>query len=166
MLNHITIMGRLTRDPELRSTQSGVSVASFTVAVDRDFGGRDGGEKQTDFIDCVAWRQTGEFVSKYFRKGSMIVVSGRLQSRKWQDREGNNRTSWEVNADNVYFGESRREGDSGRSDSYSNAYSNNSYGGGYNNSYSNSYSNNSYSSAPAASNSFMELDDGDGELPF
>ena len=166
MLNHITIMGRLTRDPELRSTQSGVSVASFTVAVDRDFGGRDGGEKQTDFIDCVAWRQTGEFVSKYFRRGSMIVVSGRLQSRKWQDRDGNNRTNWEVNADNVYFGESRRDSDSGR-DSYSgNAYSNNSSGGGYNNSYSNSYSNNSYSSAPAASNSFMELDDGDGELPF
>ena len=167
MLNHITIMGRLVRDPELRSTQSGTSVASFTVACDRDFGGRDGGDKQTDFIDCVAWRQTGEFVSKYFRKGSMIVVSGRLQSRKWQDREGNNRTNWEVNADNVYFGESRREGDSGR-DSYSgNAYSNNSYGGGYNNnSYSNSYSNNSYGSAPAASNSFMELDDGDGELPF
>ncbi len=168
MLNHITIMGRLVRDPELRSTQSGVSVASFTVAVDRDFGGRDGGEKQTDFIDCVAWRQTGEFVSKYFRKGSMIVVSGRLQSRKWQDREGNNRTNWEVNADNVYFGESRRDSDSGR-DSYSgNAYSNNSFSGGYNNSsYSNSgYSNNSYGSAPAASNSFMDLDDGDGELPF
>ncbi len=166
MLNHITIMGRVTRDPGLRSTQSGVSVASFTVAVDRDFGGRDGGEKQTDFIDCVAWRQTGEFVSKYFRKGSMIVVSGRLQSRKWQDRDGNNRTNWEVNADNVYFGESRRDSDSGR-DSYSgNAYSNNSYGGGYNNSYSNNSYSNSYGSAPAASNSFMELDDGDGELPF
>ena len=167
MLNHIVIMGRLVRDPELRHTQSQTSVASFTVAVDRDFGGRDGGEKQTDFIDCVAWRQTGEFVSKYFRRGSMIVVSGRLQSRKWQDRDGNNRTNWEVNADNVYFGESRRDSDSGR-DSYSgNAYSNNSYGGGYNN---NSYSSNSYSnsygSAPAASNSFMELDDGDGELPF
>jgi len=166
MLNHITIMGRLTRDPELRSTQAGVSVASFTVAVDRDFGGRDGGEKQTDFIDCVAWRQTGEFVSKYFRKGSMIVVSGRLQSRKWQDREGNNRTNWEVVADNVYFGESRRDsGDSGRYDNsgYSNS---NSYGGNYGG---NSYSNSSYggygNSAPA-SNSFVELDDGDGELPF
>jgi len=153
MLNHITIMGRLTRDPELRSTQAGVSVASFTVAVDRDFGGRDGGEKQTDFIDCVAWRQTGEFVSKYFRKGSMIVVSGRLQSRKWQDREGNNRVSWEVNADNVYFGESRRDsGDtysSDRSASYTrseparNSYSNNSYGGG-----------------------FSEMSDDDGDLPF
>jgi single-strand DNA-binding protein len=157
MLNHITIMGRLTRDPELRSTQSGVSVASFTVACDRDFGGRDGGEKQTDFIDCVAWRSTGEFVSKYFRKGSMIVVSGRLQSRKWQDREGNNRTNWEINADNVYFGESRRDSDSNR-DSYSgNSYSSGSYGNSYDS---------GKSSAPAASNTFVELDDGDGELPF
>ncbi len=153
MLNHITIMGRLTRDPELRTTQAGVSVTSFTVAVDRDFGGRDGGERQTDFIDCVAWRSTGEFVSKYFHKGSMIVVSGRLQSRKWQDRDGNNRTSWEINADNVYFGESRRDGDSSR-DSYSN------------NTYSSSYDS-GRSSAPApASNTFVELDDGDGELPF
>ena len=153
MLNHITIMGRLTRDPELRTTQAGVSVTSFTVAVDRDFGGRDGGERQTDFIDCVAWRSTGEFVSKYFHKGSMIVVSGRLQSRKWQDRDGNNRTSWEINADNVYFGESRRDGDSSR-DSYSN------------NTYSSSYDS-GRSSAPApASNAFVELDDGDGELPF
>ena len=153
MLNHIVIMGRLTRDPELRTTQAGVSVTSFTVAVDRDFGGRDGGERQTDFIDCVAWRSTGEFVSKYFHKGSMMVVSGRLQSRKWQDRDGNNRTSWEINADNVYFGESRRDGDSSR-DSYSN------------NTYSSSYDS-GRSSAPApASNTFVELDDGDGELPF
>ena len=153
MLNHITIMGRLTRDPELRTTQAGVSVTSFTVAVDRDFGGRDGGERQTDFIDCVAWRSTGEFVSKYFRKGSMIVVSGRLQSRKWQDRDGNNRTSWEINADNVYFGESRRDGDSSRD-----SYSNNTYSGSYDS---------GRSSAPApASNTFVELDDGDGELPF
>ena len=156
MLNHIVIMGRLTRDPELRTTQSGVSVASFTVACDRDFGGRDGGERQTDFIDCVAWRSTGEFVSKYFHKGSMIVVSGRLQSRKWQDREGNNRTNWEINADNVYFGESRRDSDSGRD-----SYSNNTYSSGSYNSY-----DSGKSSAPAASNTFVELDDGDGELPF
>ena len=157
MLNHIVIMGRLTRDPELRSTQSGVSVASFTVAVDRDFGGRDGGEKQTDFIDCVAWRQTGEFVSKYFHKGSMIVVSGRLQSRKWQDREGNNRTNWEIQADNVYFGESRSS--SSRDD---NGYSNSSYSnsGSYG-----SYDSGRQQSAPAPS-AFAELDDGDGELPF
>ena len=114
MLNHIVIMGRLTRDPELRTTQGGVNVASFSVAVERDFGSRDGGERQTDFIDCVAWRQTGEFVSRYFRKGSMIVVSGRLQSRKWQDRDGNNRTNWEISADNVYFGEGRRDGGDSR----------------------------------------------------
>ena len=163
MLNHIVIMGRLTRDPELRSTQSGVSVASFTVAVDRDFGGRDGGEKQTDFIDCVAWRQTGEFVSKYFHKGSMIVVSGRLQSRKWQDREGNNRTNWEIQADNVYFGESRASANS--SGSYSrddNGYSNSSYSNSGN---SGSYDGGRQNSAPAPS-AFAELDDGDGELPF
>ena len=90
MLNHITIMGRLTRDPELRRTGSGIAVASFTVAVDRDFA-PDGQEKETDFIDCVAWRQTGEFVSKYFSKGSMIVVSGRLQLRNWTDKDGNKR---------------------------------------------------------------------------
>ena len=89
MLNHITIMGRLTRDPELRYTQSQTPDASFTVAVDRDFASRDGGERQTDFIDVVAWRQTAEFVSKYFNKGSMVVVSGRLQIRDWTDRDGN-----------------------------------------------------------------------------
>ena len=164
MLNHITVMGRLTRDPELRTTQSGVSVASFTVACDRDFGGRDGGERQTDFIDCVAWRSTGEFVSKYFHKGSMIVVSGRLQSRKWQDREGNNRTNWEINADNVYFGESRRDSDSNRSDSYTGSYSNNSYSSNSGGSYGGYDS--GRSGAPAPANTFVELDDGDGELPF
>ena len=165
MLNHITIMGRLTRDPELRTTQSGVNVASFSVAVERDFGGRDGGERQTDFIDCVAWRQTGEFVSKYFHKGSMMVVSGRLQSRKWQDREGNNRTSWEINADNVYFGESRRDGESSR-DSYSNRSDN--YSSNYSSNSGSSYGgyNADRSAAPAPSNTFVELDDGDGELPF
>ena len=153
MLNHITIMGRLTRDPELRYTQSQTPVASFTLAVDRDFGSRDGGEKQTDFIDCVAWRQTAEFVSKYFTKGSMAVVSGRLQIRDWTDREGGKRRSAEVVVDNMYFGESRRrDGDSG--DSRSSSYS----------SYGNSGST-GRSSAPAAS-AFAELDDGDGELPF
>ena len=156
MLNHIVIMGRLTRDPELRYTQAQVPVASFTVAVDRDFGGRDGGEKQTDFIDCSAWRQTGEFVSKYFRKGSMIVVSGRLQSRKWQDRDGNNRTSWEISADNVYFGESRRREDENR-DSYGGNYSANSYGGN---------SGESRGASAPSSNPFSELGDDDGELPF
>ena len=111
MLNHITIIGRLTRDPELRRTGSGIAVASFTVAVDRDFGSRDGGEKETDFIDCVAWRQTGEFVSKYFTKGRMIVISGRLQIRTWTDKEGNKRRTAEVVADNCYFGDSKRDSD-------------------------------------------------------
>ena len=113
MLNHITIMGRLTRDPELRRTGSGIAVASFTVAVDRDFGKNEAGEKETDFIDCVAWRQTGEFVSKYFTKGRMAVVSGRLQIRSWTDKDGNKRRTAEVVADNVYFGDSKREGEGG-----------------------------------------------------
>ena len=155
MLNHIFIMGRLTRDPELRYTQSQVPVASFTVAVDRDFSGRDGGERQTDFINCVAWRQSAEFVSKYFHKGSMAVVSGRLQIRQYQDREGNNRTAAEVVSDNVYFGESRRDSDNRASgdSGYSNA------------SYSRSYE---APRAAAASNPspFSELSEDEGELPF
>lgn len=104
-LNHITIMGRLTRDVELRKAGE-ASVASFTVAVDRDFSK---GEKETDFIECVAWRKTGEFVSKHFSKGSMIVVSGRLQIRKWQDKNGNDRKTAEIVADNCYFGESKKD---------------------------------------------------------
>lgn len=103
MLNHINIMGRLVKDPTLRYTQSQLPVAAFTLAVDRDFG-----EKQTDFIDCVAWRQTAEFVSKYFKKGSMAVVSGRLQLRDWTDNNGIKRRTAEVVVDNVYFGESKR----------------------------------------------------------
>ena len=111
MLNHIVIMGRLTRDPELRRTGSGIAVASFTVAVDRDFSDKQSGDRETDFIECVAWRQTGEFVSKYFTKGRMIVVSGRLQVRKWKNKEGENRYTTEVVADNCYFGDSKRDGD-------------------------------------------------------
>ena len=107
MLNHIALMGRLTREPELRYTQSQLPVASFTVAVDRDYSGRDGGEKQTDFINCTAWRSTAEFIQKYFRKGSMIVVSGRLQIRQYTDKDNNKRTAAEVVADSVYFGESK-----------------------------------------------------------
>ena len=156
MLNHIIVMGRLTRDPELRRTGSGVAVASFTVAVDRDFGSREGGEKETDFIDCVAWRQTGEFVSKYFTKGRMAVVSGRLQIRNWTDKEGNKRRTAEVVADNVYFGDSKRDGEGGS------AYSGNAYGaapaaqnfGGYG----------APASAPASD--FAMLDDDDAQLPF
>lgn len=109
MLNHIVIMGRLTRDPELRRTSSAVAVASFTLAVDRDFSPKDGGEKETDFIDCVAWRQTAEFVSKYFSKGRMAAVSGRLQIRGWTDKDGNKRNSAEIVTDNVYFADSKKD---------------------------------------------------------
>ena len=164
MLNHIVIMGRLTRDPELRRTGSGVAVASFTLAVDRDFAPKDGGERETDFIDCVAWRQTGEFVSKYFTKGRMAVVSGRLQIRGWTDKDDNKRRSAEIVADNVYFGDSRRDSESGNS-----SYSNNSYGG---NSSSNSYSAPAPSyggySAPASApaSDFAMLEDDDAQLPF
>ena len=108
MLNHIVVMGRLTRDPELRYTQSQIPVASFTVAVDRDFGNRDGAERQTDFIDCVAWRKTGEFVERFFTKGSMAVVTGRLQSRDWTDKNGSKRKEWEVVVEEAYFGESKK----------------------------------------------------------
>ena len=151
MLNHIVLMGRLTRDPELRRTGSGIAVASFTIAVDRDFSGKDSGEKETDFIDIVAWRQTGEFVSKYFTKGRMIVVSGRLQIRSWTDKDGNKRRTAEVVADNCYFGDSKKESSGG--ESYGNSY------GGYN--------------APGYSapvypepGEFKELDDDDAQLPF
>lgn len=109
MLNHIVLMGRLTRDPELRRTGSGVAVASFTIAVDRDFSSKETGDRETDFIDIVAWRNTAEFVSKYFAKGRMAVVSGRLQIRLWTDKEGNKRRSAEIVADNIYFGDSKRE---------------------------------------------------------
>lgn len=115
MLNHIVIMGRLTKDPELRRTASGVAVASFTLAVDRDFATKDGSEKETDFIDCVAWRQTGEFVSKHFAKGRMACVAGRLQIRGWTDKDGNKRRSAEVVADNIYFADSKNAAQNGDS---------------------------------------------------
>ena len=112
-LNIIVLQGRLVRDPEMRTTQSGVAVASFTLAVDRDFGGRDGSEKQTDFIDCTAWRHTAEFVSKYFSKGRMAVVSGRLQIDNYTDNDGNKRKAAKVIADNIYFGDSKKDGTAG-----------------------------------------------------
>ena len=168
MLNHIVIMGRLTRDPELRRTGSGIAVASFSVAVDRDIANKESGERETDFIDCVAWRGTGEFVSKYFQKGSMIVVSGRLQIRSWTDKDGNKRRSAEIVADNVYFGSSRRD------DASNGSYNNNSYGGNYgstpaNNNYGSSYSAPAPSySAPASApaSDFAMLEDDDAQLPF
>ena len=138
MLNKCFFMGRLTRDPELRHTQSGTAVASFSIAVDRDFKDKQTGEKATDFIDVVAWRNTAEFVSRFFSKGRMAVVVGSLQMRDWTDKEGNKRRSAEVIAENVYFGDSKRDGDSGQP-----------------------------SSPPSApSDSFADLSDSDGELPF
>ena len=167
MLNHIIIMGRLTRDPELRRTGSGIAVASFSVAVDRDFGGRDGGEKETDFIDCVAWRQTGEFVSKYFTKGRMIVVSGRLQIRSWTDKEGNKRRTAEVVAENCYFGDSKRDDQGGSSyggNNYGSSYGNNNNYGSYN-APAPSYGGYSAPAAAPASD-FAMLEDDDAQLPF
>lgn len=140
MLNHIVIMGRLVRDPELRRTGNGTAVTSFTVAVDRDFGKSENGEKETDFIECVAWRQTGEFVSKYFTKGRMAVVSGRLQIRSWTDKDGNKRRTAEVLVDNVYFGDSKN---SSTADNSNPTYSD-----------------------PAPASDFAMLDGDDTQLPF
>ncbi len=155
MLNHITIMGRLVRDPELRRTGSGTAVASFTLAVDRDYAPKDGGERETDFIECVAWRQTGEFVSKYFTKGRMAVVSGRLQIRGWTDKDGNKRRTAEIVADNVYFGDSKRDSD-GNGIHGGNTYGNASAGSytGY--------------TAPASNpvSDYSIMDDGGADLPF
>ena len=141
MLNHITIMGRLTRDPELRRTGNGTAVTSFTVAVDRDYKGNNG-EKETDFIDCVAWRNTGEFVGKYFTKGRMAVVSGKLQIRGWTDKDGNKRRTAEVVADNVYFGDSKSDSNDNRTPT--------------------SYS--SPASAPVSD--YAQITDEDAQLPF
>ena len=168
MLNCITIMGRLTRDPELRRTGSGIAVASFTVAVDRDFA--QDGKKETDFIDCVAWRQTGEFVSKYFKKGNMIVVKGRLQIRNWNDKDGNKRKTAEVVADNCYFGSTKN--DSGGSNNNS-GYSNNGNGygnngadySGYAGGYDNSYGGGNYA-PPQYGGDFAMIEDDDAQLPF
>ena len=183
MLNHIVIMGRLTRDPELRRTGSGLPVASFSVAVDRDFGKNENGEKETDFIDCVAWRNTAEYVSKYFTKGRMIIVDGRLEMRDWTDKDGNKRTSAEIVVANAYFGDSKRDNEGG---SYGgNTYGGNSYGGGNNSYGGNTYGNqggyggNSYGqqqpsggfggyaqSASAPASDFAMLEDDDAQLPF
>ncbi len=167
MLNRIIIMGRLARDPELRHTQTGTAVASFRLAVDRDFKDKTTGEKGTDWIDVVAWRSTAEFVSRFFTKGRMAIVEGRLQIRDWNDKEGNKRTTAEVVAENVYFGDSKRDAEGGGYGAPSGGYGapGGSYGapggyappaapvgGGY--------------SAPAGGDQFAELTEDDGELPF
>ena len=167
MLNTITIMGRLVRDPELRRTGSGIAVASFTVAVDRDFA--QDGKKETDFIDCVAWRQSGEFVSKYFSKGSMIVVKGRLQIRSWTDKDGNKRKTAEVVADNCYFGSTKNDsGGNNNNSGYSNngnGYGNNGmdyggYAGGYDGSLGGNYT------PPQYGGDYALIEDDDPKLPY
>ena len=161
MLNHITIMGRLVRDPELRRTGSGVAVASFTLAVDRDFSPKDGGEKETDFIDCNAWRGLGEFVAKNFSKGKMAVVSGRLQIREWTDKEGNKRRSAEVVADSVYFGDSKKSEQGNLTYQATNNHP------GSTNPYAETEALIARYSAQGASNSeFAMLEDNDPQLPF
>ena len=168
MLNHIVIMGRLAWDPELRRTQTGVPVARFRLAVDRDFKDKTTGERATDWIDVVAWRQTGEFVSRNFTKGRMAVVEGRLQIRDWTDKDGNRRTSAEVVADNVYFADSRREGDAGGS--YASGYRQ----GGYSQDggpapQSDAYGGDAlggYGAPPADGDSFSELITDESKLPF
>ena len=168
MLNHIVIMGRLARDPELRRTGSGIAVTSFTLAVDRDFAPKDGSERETDWIDCVAWRQTGEFVSKYFTKGRMAVVSGRLQIRNWTDKDGNKRSSAEVVAENVYFGDSKRDDHAGSAYGGYSAPAQN-YGGS-NGGYSAPAPAGSYGSygapASAPASDFAMLEEDDAQLPF
>lgn len=145
MLNHITIMGRLTKDPELRRTNGGVPVVSFTLAVDRDFKEKNG-EKETDFIDVVAWRSTAEFVEKFFVKGRMAVVAGRLQIRSWIDNGGNKRRNAEVVADNVYFGDSKRESD--------------------NSGYTGFAPNNTVPASSSSASDFAMLDGDDDQFPF
>lgn len=150
MLNVVALQGRMTRDPELRHTQAGKAVTSFSLAVERDF--KSNGEKETDFIDVVAWGQTAEFVCSYLGKGRMIGVTGRLQVREWQDRDGNRRRSAEVQADRVYFLDSKRDNDA-PSDCGMPSYGQQSASGGY--------------SAPTGEPSgFAELDEPDGDLPF
>jgi len=147
-MNQIVIMGRLTRDPERRETQSGIPVTSFSLAVDRGYSPKDGGDRQTDFINVVAWRNTADFVAKYFVKGQMAAVSGRLQMRDWTDKDNNKRTTAEVVADNVYFTESKKS----RESSTGTADPRDDYGGGY--------------TTPVESSDFAELDMDDGDLPF
>ena len=156
MLNKIFLQGRLVADPELRHTQSGIAVASFRLAVDRDFKDRDTGERKADFINIVAWRQTGEFVSRFFTKGRMAIVEGKLQTRDYTDRDGNRRYATEVVADNVYFGDSRRDAEAGGYGAPSGGYAPPAPAPstGY--------------AAPSgpAGNEFGDLADDDGELPF
>ena len=153
MLNHIVIMGRLVADPELRTTPTGTAVATIRLAVDRDFKNKQTGEREADFISVVAWQQTAEFVSRYFAKGRMAIVEGRLQMRNYTDRDGNKRTAAEVVADHVYFGDSRRDGEGG---SYAPSYA----------APAAPRSSAGYDAPTGDEDQFAELSDDDGDLPF
>lgn len=144
MLNRIVLMGRLTRDPELRRTQSGTAVVSFSIACDRDYAAQ-GAERETDFIDIVAWRGTAEFVEKYFSKGRMIVVVGRLQKRNYTDKDGNKRSAVDIIAENVYFGDSKKDGETSDNASAPST---------------------GYAASPSQNNGYAEIGEEDGELPF
>ncbi len=157
MLNKIFLMGRLVADPESRQTPSGVAVTTFRIAVDRDFKNKETGERETDFVTIVTWRSTAEFVSRYFTKGRMVVVEGRLQIRPYTDRDGNKRSATEVVADSVYFGDSRRDGDSG---------GNYDRGGYAPRTSAPAPQRPAYDAPVPAGDQFTELDDDDGELPF
>lgn len=143
MLNRIIIMGRFVRDPELRHSQNGTPVTSYTLAVDRDFKSGDSGKRETDFIDCTAWRGTAEMICKYFSKGRLSVVEGRLQIREWKDRDGNNRRTAEVVTENIYFADSKKKDDSQGGEAAPD-----------------------YGEPPPESGGFHEIDDEDGTLPF
>mgnify|MGYP002856214886 CR=1 FL=1 len=177
MLNHVVIMGRITRDPELRRTNSGLAVASFSLACDRDYQAKDAQEKETDFINCVAWRSTAEYVTKYFPKGRMAIVTGRLQVRSYTDKEGNKRTASEVVVDNIYYGDYSRPQsmassfDGGQSgSSYQNSgYQSGGYAGNsgsYQSGGNSGRTNNAQSTGSFANSDFSILEDDDSNLPF
>ena len=167
MLNKIFLMGRLVADPELKQTTSGLPVVTFRIAVDRDRRNKETGERDADFVTIVAWRNTAEFVSRYFSKGRMAIVEGRLQIRPYTDRDGNKGSATEVVADNIYFGDSRRDSDGGGYQAPSGGYQ--APSGGYSSAPARTYPAphpSTYDAPAAGADQFTELDDDDGELPF
>ena len=167
-LNDCAFSGRLVRDPELRRTGSGIAVTSYTIAVERDIPGQDG-KRETDYVDCVAWREKGEFVAKYFKKGSPIISKGRMQARKWTDKDGNKRTTWELQVEAAYFGGSKQDGDSAGGQKNGQYGGQSSYGGqgGYSVPAGGSYGGyGGYSAPQNPASDFAMLEDDDGQLPF
>ena len=169
-LNDCAFSGRLVRDPELRRTGSGIAVTSFTIAVERDIPGQDG-KRETDYVDCVAWREKGEFVAKYFKKASPIIAKGRMQQRGWTDKNGNKRTSWELQVEAIYFSGSKQDSDSaGGQKSGQNSYGGqggySAPAGGYGGYSAGGSTYGGYSVPQNPASDFAMLDDDDGHLPF